>query len=405
MRGASLSPLGAMRAHDRAPARILRRDESGGFCEAFPGDGRSPVRAGVARLDGLVPTPRLAEPRAEALPRGGQHPSGGRAADGRDLWPARGGGARPGPRFDAPVQQGGYAWWYLDALSADGRHGLTLIAFVGSVFSPYYAWARRRGHADPLNHCALNVALYGRRGPSWACTERGRSSLARRPDALAIGRSNLWWSGTDLVIEIDEVTAPWPTRLRGTVRVKPEAVSTCVFDLDAKGRHRWWPIAPSAHIEVELASPDLCWSGRGYLDTNDGDEPLADAFSHWHWSRAALSRGRAAVLYDVVRRSGEHASLALHVGSDGSVAETNLPPAAPLPRSRWGIVRETRADENSDPRLQRTLEDGPFYARSVLTSRIADEPVTAIHESLSLERFRTSWVQAMLPFRMPRAPG
>ena len=45
-------------------------------------------------------------------------------------------------RFDTPVPDGGYAWWYLDALSDDGRHGLTVIAFIGSVFSPYYAWAR-----------------------------------------------------------------------------------------------------------------------------------------------------------------------------------------------------------------------------------------------------------------------
>jgi carotenoid 1,2-hydratase len=27
----------------------------------------------------------------------------------------------------------------------------------------------------------------------------------------------------------------------------------------------------------------------------------------------------------------------------------------------------------------------------------------AVHESLSLERFRAGWVHAMLPFRMPRA--
>ena len=63
-----------------------------------------------------------------------------------------------------PVGRDGYAWWYVDALSDDGQHGLTIIAFIGSVFSPYYAWARRRGPADPLNHCALNVALYGTGG-------------------------------------------------------------------------------------------------------------------------------------------------------------------------------------------------------------------------------------------------
>ncbi|PIY72746.1 MAG: carotenoid 1,2-hydratase, partial [Rhodobacterales bacterium CG_4_10_14_0_8_um_filter_70_9] len=31
----------------------------------------------------------------------------------------------------------------MDGLSDDGRHGITLIAFIGSVFSPYYYWAGR----------------------------------------------------------------------------------------------------------------------------------------------------------------------------------------------------------------------------------------------------------------------
>jgi carotenoid 1,2-hydratase len=30
-------------------------------------------------------------------------------------------------------------------------------------------------------------------------------------------------------------------------------------------------------------------------------------------------------------------------------------------------------------------------------------PAQAVHESLSLDRFRAPWVQAMLPFRVPRA--
>ncbi|NBO88372.1 MAG: carotenoid 1,2-hydratase, partial [Betaproteobacteria bacterium] len=34
------------------------------------------------------------------------------------------------------VPSGGYLWWYVDAMSDDGQFGLTLIAFVGSVFSP-----------------------------------------------------------------------------------------------------------------------------------------------------------------------------------------------------------------------------------------------------------------------------
>ena len=86
--------------------------------------------------------------------------------------------------------RGGYVWWYVDALSDDGDHGITVIAFLGSVFSPYYAWARRHGSCDPLRHCALNVALYGKRR-RWAMTERGDKAVQRGADFLAIGPSAL----------------------------------------------------------------------------------------------------------------------------------------------------------------------------------------------------------------------
>lgn len=272
------------------------------------------------------------------------------------------------------------------------------------MFSPYYALARRRGRPDPLQHCALNVALYGISGPSWSCTERGGARLHRAGSSLAIGPSSLEWVGSTLEIRIEEVTAPWPRRLRGVIRVHPRAFADQCFDLDGAGRHRWCPISPCARVEVALSDPALRWSGHGYLDTNDGDEPLADAFSHWHWSRATLERGTA-VLYDVTRRDGAKASVALRFDPSGTVQDEESPPAARLPRSRWRVARETRSDPGSSPAIRHTLEDGPFYARSVLESRLFGEPVTAMHESLSLDRFGAPWVQAMLPFRMPRRAG
>jgi carotenoid 1,2-hydratase len=49
------------------------------------------------------------------------------------------------------------------------------------------------------------------------------------------------------------------------------------------------------------------------------------------------------------------------------------------------------------------LEDAPFYTRSVLQTRVLGEDAVAVHESVSLERFVTPWVQFMLPFKAPRA--
>mgnify|MGYP000753538193 CR=1 FL=1 len=85
-----------------------------------------------------------------------------------------------------------------------------LIAFVGSVFSPYYAWARRQGRAEPEHFCALNVALYGPRGKRWAMTERGRGAVQRTATSLSIGPSQMRWDRDELTIEIDERSAPLP---------------------------------------------------------------------------------------------------------------------------------------------------------------------------------------------------
>ena len=52
--------------------------------------------------------------------------------------------------------------------------------------------------------------------------------------------------------------------------------------------------------------------------------------------------------------------------------------------------------------MVRTLEDAPFYARSLVAAKLLGESVILMHESLSLDRFRMPVVQAMLPFRMPR---
>ncbi len=278
---------------------------------------------------------------------------------------------------------------------------MTVIAFIGSVFSPYYAWARQRGTADPLNHCAVNVSLYGPRGGRWAMTERGGGALSRDAEHLHIGPSALRWDGECLSVGIDEVTVPRPSRLRGRLRLYPEALTGRKLALDRAARHHWWPVAPRARVELDFQQPALCWRGSGYFDSNAGAEALEQSFVGWHWSRAHLSKG-AALLYNARERGGATTSLALQVAGDGSVEPFPSPPEAALPPTLWRIERRTRADPSVTPQILRTLQDSPFYARSLVASRVRGEDVTAVHESLDLNRFRHPLVQLMLPFRMPR---
>jgi len=245
----------------------------------------------------------------------------------------------------------------------------------------------------------MNVALYGAAGKRWAMTERKAVALHRDASTLRIGPSGLHWDGTVLTAEIAETTAPIPGRLRGRLRIYPQGLATHEVLLDGAGLHRWSPIAPGARIEVEMQNPALRWQGTAYLDTNSGDTPLEEAFIGWNWSRARVGHGTA-VLYHGLRRSAERFCVALRYDRDCNVENFDPPPEVILPRTFWRMPRITRSE--ADAEVTQVLEDAPFYSRSVLRSRLLGEDVTAVHESLSLDRFEMPLVQFMLPFKAPR---
>lgn len=287
-------------------------------------------------------------------------------------------------------------------MSDDRRHAATVIGFVGSVFSPYYARARRRGNADPAEHCAVNVALYGENARRWAMTERPRSRLRQSKDALAIGPSTITWDGSALTLELSEWSVPVPRPIRGRIRLYPDALTEYRVALDPGGRHWWGPIAPSARVEVQFDEPSLRWSGTGYCDSNRGEAPLEDDFIAWNWSRSHHPGGTT-IFYDVQPRHGADRAMSLRFDPSGTPSRSESPAQVALPRTAWRATRRVRL-QSGDWQQVRTLEDTPFYTRSLITECHGRETQITVHESLSLDRFRAGWVQALLPFRMPRRP-
>ena len=309
--------------------------------------------------------------------------------------------ARQARPFDVPVPTDGYAWWYLDAFSDDGAHAVTVIAFVGSVFSPYYARARRRGPTDPERHCAINVALYGRPGARWAMTERSRGALTRTANTFAVGPSALAWENDALVLSLDEIAVPLPRRIRGRIKLMPGSVCATPIALDARAEHYWQPLAPLARVEVELSSPRWSWQGHGYFDSNFGSVPLESTFRGWDWARCQRSPTETLLCYDVEERDGSRRHVALRCTPSATEPHAAIP-RHPLPGTGWGIARHGFGDATDPPRVVRTLEDTPFYARSELVGQVNGQRTPMMQESLSLQRFASPWVQALLPFRMPR---
>lgn len=307
------------------------------------------------------------------------------------------------PDFSEDVPPQGYAWWYVDAVSDDGEFGLTVIAFVGSVFSPYYAWS---GRLDPLNHCSINVALYGRQHARWAMTERGRRQVDRGRTHFSVGPSSLRWENDGLIIDVNERATPLPRRMVGQIRVTPDVLNTRSFELDDAGRHVWRPIAPRARLALDFSQPGLSWRGDAYVDSNRGSEPLETGFRYWDWSRFPMADGSTAILYNTDPHKGRARQLAMLFTDrgahelDASLTDHSLRPTIVF-RNR----RRTRADANASPHILKTFEDAPFYSRSLLQSQIGGQAVTGFHEGFSGPRFAALSTKLMLPFRMPRRTG
>lgn len=389
-----------LRAHARGSDAASLGD-AGRVGEAVSSDGRRPLWQSLTRLGGLLPATRAKDEDPWSVLHRGRDAPFGRRPYGRLVRTACSEGDLRGPRFDAPVSAGGYTWWYIDAISEDGQHGLTIIAFVGSVFSPYY---KKSGRDDPYNHSCLNVAMYG---PSarWVMTERPRGCVTQSARELTIGPSNVEWDGNALTVTIEErdtrLFNPFHRPVRGRVRVIPEALNPAAFALDGNENHIWHCMAPRARIEVEMDEPGVSWSGKGYFDHNRGSEPLEDGFRVWHWSRAHTRKG-SVVCYEGERQDGSLFASAIRFNAAGIPEEAELPSMADLPPSRWRIGRRTRS-EIGLAKVHRTWEDTPFYSRSELTSQLYGEQVVAIQESLDMRRFSNPLVQFMLPYRMPRS--
>ena len=310
--------------------------------------------------------------------------------------PARGRGDHAGPRFDLKVDPDGYAWWYVDGISEDESRAITVIGFVGSVFSPYYRASKRK---EPFNHISINVGLYSR-GTRWAMTERGAGALERSADHFRVGPSSMAWRSGELVIDVNEIAVPHLARIRGRIRVIPAAMTDIEVPLDEDG-HVWRPFAPVSDIEVDLDLPGWTWRGHGYLDGNFGSRALERDFLTWTWGRYPRARG-ATTYYDAERRDGSKLGVALDFSDDGRVTAATAPPVAKIGRTFWQLNRHTRADAGHRPRQVKAMLDVPFYSRSMVRTRIEGEDTVGVHEMLDLNRFVNPLNQMLLPLRMPR---
>jgi len=236
-------------------------------------------------------------------------------------------------------------------------------------------------------------------------TDRGRQALCAEAGRLQIGPSVMRWTGSELIITVDEISSlPLVSRVRGTITLIPEALSTVELPLTADGAHVWRPFAPKARIAVALEARGWQWWGHGYFDANFGTRALEDDFRFWTWGRYPTRDG-AICFYDALRRDGTALEAAIRFDGKGTAALVEAPPRTRFKSSLWQVSRETRADPGVTPKQVMAMLDAPFYSRSVVQTRIESEEVTGVHEALDLDRFASPLVKLLLATRVPRRSG
>ena len=298
-----------------------------------------------------------------------------------------------GPRFDRAVPPGGYAWWYVDALSDDGaarphhhrlhRQRVLALLRVGAAQRP----------APIRSIIARSTSRSMARRKRWAMTERGAAAVAARrrrardrPERAGLGRQRAddrhRRGHRAAAAPHPRPGAPDPARARraSTVRARCRRPAPLVADRAER------------RVEVDARAPGAALAGRRLSRHQRGRRAAgATPSRRWHWSRAQSARRHGGALRRRRRATARAPSLALRFDPRGGVHPFESPAAAPrLPRTGWRIARATRSE-----RRRRTV--APHAGRHAVlravavSPRLLGEPATAMHESLSLDRFRAQW--------------
>jgi carotenoid 1,2-hydratase len=313
---------------------------------------------------------------------------------------------------------GSYKWWYFDALSDDGRRGLTAILFLGSAFSPDYAARLRRGEkALPDEHVAVNLALYENgKQRAWVMSEYGRQAL-HAVDPPAIGGSRLEPTSGGLRLHIRDRSAPFlaslagaGSRIEGTLDLEPFSPAMPEVFLDSGKQHRWQVIVPRGRVKVRFTQPDFSFDGVGYHDINAGDSRLEAAFSRWSWARFHDEKARTFVLYFARETNGGARALVVDAADDDPDEKRRPVEVAPGPEGSlrhagWGLKLPSWFSLQSGGRVLRCesremLQVAPFYCRySAELSDGQGRVATGMGEFLDLEKFSRRGIQFLLRFK------
>ena len=292
-----------------------------------------------------------------------------------------------------PDTAGAYRWFYADVTA--GESSAVFIFMVGSLFSARYSAGAPRG-ARPLEHCAVNFALYHRGvRRRWVLSEYPVASVQGRGRSLRIGRSLLEYAPDGTVrMEVDERCAPFGGAVRARLVLETQVPAAEEVPLVPGLPHYWRALAPRTKARLDVTSEGLVAEGLGYHDSNHGEELLGERLPGWHWARV---HGPEETVVDYHLPDGV-APLRVTAGATGTKSERGplLTEARPTSLTNWGLRVPAHLYAGGTvvgaPRL---LESSPFYARVEAREGTLD----SLGEVADFRRFHSPFIRWMAHFR------
>ena len=229
-------------------------------------------------------------------------------------------------KTDTPADslpQGGYQWWYFDAIDVEKGVKAVIIFYAANPFSIHYInkikeMESKKQHSThgaitPLDFPAISISIYeGKETLFYSFTEFSSQhfSFTENPYNISIGNNRILKEIDDeelvYTIQLSE-ELPSGDRIEADLsfrspNVYPEINSSrnhtgdeghsTKSEAGSTGTHRWNLIQPTAKVQgtIDVHQPNIeqvsiAFDGRGYHDQNTGREPMKNSFSDWYWGR------------------------------------------------------------------------------------------------------------------------
>lgn len=311
------------------------------------------------------------------------------------------------PNRDAsqsPDSPGGYEWWYFDALSADGNHGVVVIFYEGNPFSTRYNRALLSG-GDPVpsNFPAISISVYEDGKPiyySFTEFDKDDCSFSEEQLRLKVGphrvKSTLTQGKLKYELELSE-TLPSGDRLEAALAFESSTAGQLWGGTSKNDNgHQWNLVQPRAAVQGTIRvtgsgenPQNIAFEGEGYHDHNTGQEPMRQEFREWYWGRIHFEH--ATLVYYVMDRQDEEQHQAWLIDQRNELLEVfDEIELIDEQFTLFGLKtarKITLRSAGAEVQIQQShlLDNGPFYQRfkSDAFLRLADEQIMERQQGIS----------------------